>query len=147
MAFRASNVVPQEAYRLVKSAAVQLKVNLQGFNTRLASSGADYDFLQGIYLTLTRADAQFDSLKATAGLAQYAKDQENDPAYDVAAEFTALQASMAAATAWMVANVPTNVTAKSPDQWDGGVIISTAFTAGQTGGLQTALQAVIDGIS
>lgn len=147
MAFKASNVVPQDAYQVVKRAAVQLKINLQSQKAQLASSGADYQFLQDIYLTLTRANNQFNTLKTTPGLAAYAKDQENDPAYDVVAEFTAMQNAIGACTAWMDANVPTSVTAKSPANWDGGVIISNTFTAGQTAGLQAALQGVIDAIS
>lgn len=147
MAFKASNVVPQEAYRQVKGAAVQLKVNLMSFKAKMAASGADYDYLHGIYMTLKRADDQFTSLKSTSGLAQYAKDQESDQAYDVAAAFTSMQAEISTAMAWMVANVPTNVTAKSPDQWGDSTLISNTFTAAQTSGLQTALQGVIDEIS
>ena len=147
MAFKASNVVPQEAYRQVKGAAVQLKINLLSMKSQLASSGANYDFLHGIYMTLKQADDQFTSLKSTPGLVQFAKDQESDQTYDVASEFTTMQASIAAAMAWMQSNVPTSVTAKSPDQWSDSSLISNTFTPAQTTGLQLALQSVIDEIS
>lgn len=147
MSFRASNVVPQEAYTIVKRAAVQLKLNLQGMNAQLAGSGADYEFLRDIYRTLERANNQFETLKTTPGLADYAEIQENDPAYDVAAAFATMQAAIAAAIAWMDNNVPTSVTAKTPANWGDGTLIATTFTAGQTAGLQAALQGVIDTIS
>lgn len=147
MSFRASNVVPSDAYQILKRAAVQLKINLVSQNARLLASGADYSFLQDIYLTLTRANGQFDALKVTPGLAEYAQVQENDHAYDVAAAFTSMQAAIVGATGWMNANVPTSVTAKAPATWDGGVIIATTFTPAATAGLRAALQGVVDSIS
>ena len=144
MAFRATNVVPANAYNLVKRAAVQLKINCQSFVTTLQTSGADYDFLRGIYLTLTRAREQFDTLKTTPGLAAYAQSQEDDPTYDVASEFVSMLAAIDAATAWMDANVPTNVTAKTPPNWDDSEsMISDTFSTGATTGLRTQLDAVI----
>ena len=147
MAFRASNVLPAKAYDTVRGAAVQLKLNLQGFNVQLAANGADYDFLQSIYRTLTRANNQFDVLKATTGLAEYAKNAEVDQAYDVAAEFTSMQAAIDAALGWMNTNIPTSVTVKNPTVWDDSTLISNTFTPAQTAGLQTALGAVITEIS
>lgn len=149
MAFRATNIVPQEAYQTVKRAAIQLRVNAQAHVTQLAASGADYDFLRDIYLTQKRADAQFAALKTTPGLAQYARDQEDDPAYDVAAEFNAMQAAIANVIAWMDANVPTNVTAEPTTAWVSTTesLIATTFTPAQTAGLRTQLQGVVDSIS
>ena len=147
MAFRASNIVPSDAYQTVKRAAVQLKINMVAQKAQLAASGANYQFLQDIYLTLKRANNQFDALKTAPGLSDYAKAQENDPAYNVATEFTSMQSAIVACMGWMGANVPTSVTAKAPSTWDGGSIISNTFTSGQTAGLQTALQTVIDTIS
>lgn len=147
MAFPASSIIPLEAYRQVKGAAVQLKVNLQSSKAQLAASGAGYDFLRGIYMTLKRADNQFTALKSTPGLLQFAKDQESNQSLDIGAEFASMQGAIATAMAWMVSSVPTSVTAKSPDQWDDSTLISNTFTPAQTGGLQTALQGVIDEIS
>ncbi len=148
MTFRASNVTPAIAYATVRVAAVNLKLNAQGAVSAMAAGNTDYDYLRGIYRTLFNVDAQFTSLGATPGLEQYAKDQENDAGYDVAAEFVAMQATITAAMAWMDANVPTDVTAKTPANWgDGGTIISDTFTPAQTSGLQTALTAIASAIS
>jgi len=146
MAFRASSIVPSDAYAIVKRAAVQLKINLQGFNTTMQAGNINYEFLQGVYMTLKRADDQFDNLKTTPGLAAYAADQENDQTYDVAAEFNAMQSAINAAINWLNSNIPTSVTAKTPDTWDGGVIIANEFTPAQTAGLRTQLTNVINAI-
>ena len=146
MAFKASNDVPADAYRRVKGAAVQLKLNCQSFNTQLAASGATYPYLRDIYLTLTRADNQFNALKVTPGLAAYAKDQENDQAYDVVAEFTTMQTALQAVLSWMETNVPvTNRNVPAVTDWgnESTIQIADTFTPAQTNGLQTVLSALI----
>lgn len=143
MAFKASNILPQEAYQTVKRAAVQLKVNLASFNTRLAGSSADYDFLRDIYQTLARADSQFTSLRSTQGLADFARVQEGDPSYDVAAEFVGMQAAIAVALSWLDANIPTNVELKTPFNWSDGTMVSTTFNVTQTAGLRTEIDAIL----
>lgn len=143
MAFKASNVLPSTAYDTVRRTAIQLKNNLQAVNARLAASNTDYDYLREIYLLLKRADDQFDTLSATPGISQYAKEMENDPLYDVAAEFTAMQGAISSALAWLDSNVPTNVTIKSPASWDNGTLITNTFTPAQTAGLRTKISDVI----
>lgn len=146
MAFRASSIIPLSAYQTAKRAAAQLKVNAQSMRAALAASNASYDFLRDIYRTLERAQAQFTQLAATPGLAGYAKAQENDPAYDVAAEFTAMQGAITSALTWMNSNAPTGVTAKTPANWGDGSLIANEFTPAQTAGLRTQLDAVIAAI-
>lgn len=147
MAFKASNVVPQNAYALVKGAAVQLKLNANAFISQLAANNATYEFLRDIYRTLDRAKGQFTTLAATPGLADYAKTQENDATYDVVAEFTAMQSAITTAMAWMENNVPLNVTVKPITSWDDTQMISTTFTPAQTSGLRTVLNAVVSTIA
>lgn len=146
MAFRASNIVPQQAYQIVKSAAVQLKLNVSAMVAQLASSNASYEFLRDIYRTLSRAHGQFVELSTTAGLEAYAKQQENDPAYDVGAEFVSMQSAIVTTIQWMDANVPTAVTVNTPSAWGDGAMIATTFTPEQTAPLRTALQAVVTAI-
>jgi len=143
MAFRASNLVPHEAYRIVKQAAVALKTNLQRINLELAGSNADYETLRGIYRLMERASEQFSSLSTTAGLAEYARSQENDGTYDVAAEFAAMQSAITAALSWMDANIPTSVTVGPPSTWGDGTMVINEFTPAQTGGLRSKIAAVI----
>ncbi len=144
MAFKASNIVPASAYNTVKHMAVRLKADCQSFVATLQAGNADYDLLRNIYLNLKLAKAKFDSLKATPGIAAYAQSQESDGAYDVAAEFNSMIAAIDAATGWMDANVPTNVTAKTPADWSHSAsMISNNFTPSATAPLRTALNAVV----
>lgn len=148
MTFRASSVVPQNAYQQVKATAVQLKLNVTGIISTLAAGNATYDYLRGVYLTLKRAQDQFDALKVTPGLSNYAKAQENDPAYDVGAEFVAMQGAIGNAMSWMEANVPTSATIKPVASWDAsGSLIQTEFTPVQTAGLRTVLSTVTAAIA
>ena len=147
MVFRASNVVPQVAYQTVKGAAVQLKLNIDAIVSTLAASNASYDYLRGVYQTLERANTQFNALEATPGLADYAKIQENDPAYDVAAEFIAMQGAITTAITWMQNNVPLTVDVKPVANWGDGNLISTEFTPAQTAGFRTVLATVSAAIS
>jgi len=147
MAFRASNVVPSEALRMTKGAAVQLKANVNSFISTLASQSVGFSELRGIYRTLERADAQFTSLAATPGLAAYAQAQEDDSTYDVAAEFAAMRAAVQSAINWIGTNVPTTATVAPIEQWTDQTVTSDAFTPAQTAGLRAALQGVADTIS
>lgn len=147
MAFKASNIVPQEAYRTVKAAAVQLKINLQSFNVTMAAGNIGYDFIRGIYRTLARANNQFTQLRSTPGLLAYAKSQEDDVAYNVAAEFSDMQAAITSAISWLEGNVPTSVTIKPVTSWDDSTLISNEFTPAQTAQLRTRLASVVATIS
>jgi hypothetical protein len=142
MAFRASNEVATQAYVEVKRQAVHLKQTLNGMILRMSSESIDYDYLAMLYNTLEAANVRFDALKGTPGLSAHAKTQENDPAYDVAAEFAAMQTAITNAQAWIVNNVPLNVALVSPAQWTNGVKIDALFTSAQTAPLRTVLQTV-----
>lgn len=147
MAFKASNVIPQVAYQTVKQAAVQLRLNLVAMISTLSSKSVDYDYLSDVYLTLKRANDQFNTLKATPGLAQFAKDQESDQAYDVAGEFTAMQGAITSAMGWIEGAAPATVNLKNPVEWGAGTLISNTVTSAQSAGLRAALQGVVDSIS
>lgn len=148
MVFKATNAIAQEAYTVVRRAAVQLRLNLSGFVNTMSSGPVDFEFIRGVYRTLSRAQAQFDSLKTTPGLAEYAKVQESDQAYDVVAEFASMQSAIGSAMTWIEGNAPTNVTAKPASEWgDSDALISNTFTSAQTSGLRSALQGVVDTIA
>lgn len=142
MSFRATNIVPHTAYNTVKAAAVQLKTNIDSIVLHLAANNATYEYLRGIYQTLVRADNQFEALKTTPGLAEYAAAQENDPNYDVVVEFVAMQDAIASAKTWMQTNVPLSVTLRPMMNWDDGSLISTEFTPMETADFRTVLSAV-----
>lgn len=148
MAFRATNVIPQLAYQQVRNLARNVKSNCAAFVSQMADSGANYTLLRDIYVFLKSADAQFDALAATPGLALHAQQQEDDETYDVVAEFVSMQATIDAVLGWMDANVPTSVTATAPNAWtQSGPLIATTFTPAQTAPLRTLLQSTADSIA
>lgn len=148
MAFKATNVVPADAYNRVKRAASNLKLNCGEFVTTMAAGDVAFSYIRSVYKTLYDADAFFDLLKTTPGLVAYAADQEDDPAYDVAAEFTAMQSAINQAITWMNNNVPTSVTAVSPPDWPTSEnFIATVFTPAQTATLRTGLTAISNAIA
>ena len=143
MAFRATNQIPLDAYLILKRAAAQLTLNLEGFNVQLSESNSDYDLLRAIYQTLSRAEAQFEQLKATPGIGVFAVQQEDDPTYDVATEFNALLTAIAAAKVWIETNIPLSVSVKPVSSWDDGTMISTTFSTVETSGLRSVINSVI----
>ena len=149
MAFKASDELPVDALRSAKFTAVELKRQLEGFNINLAASGADYEYLRGIYRVLVRADNFFNTVKSVRGIGDYAKDAEGDANYDIAVEFTAMQAAIAKAKGWMESKIPLSNRTLIPvaDWGDNNTLVSDVFTAGQTDGLRTELTAVVATIS
>ena len=148
MAVRATNAITSDAYIQIKRTLTQLKNNVDTWIPTLASSGADYGYIQKIYLGLINADTAVDEQKTTPGLATYAEEQEDDPTYDFQAEVTASLSDITAAFTWIDANIPiTARTLKPISQWTGSVtIVADEFTPAQTSGLQALLQTVTDGI-
>jgi len=147
MAFRATNITPDDAYKRVRGTARNVKTNCTAFVAQMAASGATYTLLRDVYLFLKTADSQFATLSATPGIAAYAKQQEDDVDYNVAAEFTTLRNTISSVLTWLNANVPTSVTATAPTDWtQDGPLIATQFTVEQTAPLRTRLQACADAI-
>ena len=81
------------------------------------------------------------------GIAQYAKDQEDDQAYDVAAETATLQSNMGDVVSWIDTQAAAVAT---PFTWDDTTDPEVArwapstFTSGQLSQLVTRLQAIVD---
>ncbi len=148
MAFKASNILPEQAYNTLKRTAVQLKINLQSFNTNLENNNVDFKLIKAIYLTINNAKNQLDALSQTPGIIEYAKVQEDDQGYNVAAEFIDLIEKMQSALTWVSNNVPSTVTLKVPNAWGSpnDTIVSNTFTPAQTAGLRTVLTTIITAI-
>lgn len=89
MAFKATNILPVKAYDRAKS----LSINVQRLanNRALAfASGASSSEVASTIDNLMAYRTELFSIKSVPGIADYAKVQEDNPAYDVVAEFNAL---------------------------------------------------------
>jgi len=89
MTFRATNVLPADALRDAKRLAAHVQSYAQARATAWAS-GTTADDIFGTVDQMRTHRENFLILRAVPGIAAYAADQENDPAYDVAAEFNGM---------------------------------------------------------
>jgi hypothetical protein len=106
MTFRALNTLPDKAFTEAKSLAASIRSQAQQAATDFTSTGADADRILSLIRRLIGARKRFNELKTTPGLAAHAQEQENDPTYDVAAEFTAMLATLQAAEDALIAAIP-----------------------------------------
>jgi len=106
MSFRAQNTIPDKAFTQAKSLAVSVRAQAQQAATDFTSIGADSDRIFGLIRNTIRASEQFNALKATPGIAAFAKIQEDDPTYDIAVEFNAMVAAVDAVSDALIAAIP-----------------------------------------
>jgi hypothetical protein len=144
MAFRATNTLPVIAYSRFREHAVSLRSYCQGYVAELNSdtqSGRILNLLRG----LLGYRSQFTALASTPGLAQYARDQENDQGYDVVVEGSALITLVTDAALLIRNNFPVDgngfllAETFAPD----GTRVERVFTPAQTVTIQAALSAIV----
>ncbi len=147
MAFRASNTIPQRGYESARSLALRLQSQAETWKSEV-DGGTSADRLLHLLNTLSSYRDELNAIKAIPGIVAYAKDQEDDQAYDVAAEFNALEQLVEDAALWIRDNMPgypndltvLQLNAQGEKVWD-------TFTGAQLAGLSTDLQQIIDGVS
>jgi hypothetical protein len=147
MAFIATNEAAVTVYPAIKSIAARVR---QVAVTALAATNGtvDADQLLNLMRNMRQSLDSLNSLAVTPGIVVYAKEQEGDDNYDVAAEFTAMKSAMTSVGQWIAVNLPRD----SNDYlllWtlSGTTPVPRTFTAAQLTGLQTELQALINAIS
>jgi len=106
MAFRATAVIAEQAFDRIRVQVSSSKdvLTRQRALMVLPSVSAQVPF--AVIQHLAFIVPVINALAATPGLAQYAKDQVNDPAYDIAAEFTAMRNAMVLARDNLIALFP-----------------------------------------
>ena len=148
MAFRASNALPALNYDRAKKLAFQVQRLTSARSTEF-SSGASSAQVLSLLDNIRALKSQLDAVKSTPGIATYAKEQEDDPAYDVVAEFTALLAAIDAVIAEIVTTMPTDGSGfLLLNQFDvDGALIPRNFTPVQLASLRTLLDVVTASVS
>lgn len=133
----------------VQSTAANLKSKCEDLNTRSASGSVSaFDFIS---LATTLADARliFNAARVVPGIGPFAQEQCNDPALNIAAEFTAMMAELDNTLAAIVNGFP-----KDANGW----LLYTSFdangryayrqlTPAQTASIRTNLTALISVIN
>jgi len=105
MAFRAESVILSRAYIEVKTRALSMKNRAISGQSDMTDN-VNSDYLIELMLSLRNDYLRLEELRVMPGLVAYAKDQENDALYDIAAEFSVMQAAAAAAVLWIKNNLP-----------------------------------------
>ena len=143
MAFRASNSTPAEAWELAKRLG-------RSVNTRSAryaedfATGATFNEVLNCGAQFYSFSAEFDELAQVPGLADYARTEEDDPAYDVIAEVQNLRT--------LIENLITDLQTLLPQDQNGYLLENKlnadfsrnnrSFTGAQLQPLITRLQAI-----
>lgn len=147
MTFKASNILPQRGYDEARNIARNIKRVSNQYISSMSSGSTSNEILDALWFLNTNSD-RMNSLKTIPGIGDYAKAQEDDPAYDVVAEFNALIALVDDAETWIRTTLPTDgddyllINKLNEDS-----LIPRDFTSGQVAPLVTKLQAISDQIS
>lgn len=131
------NSAQQEAIRIkagVTSASAAYKANNQSANSLIA-----------LLQQMKSAIEVWDRVAALPGIAQYARDQHDDQAYDVIAEFTAMRAAAVSVRDWVINNFPKSAGGyieKDTLEADGAITVRV-FTIAQLAPLTTEMDALV----
>lgn len=137
MAFKANTVDLQTGFNLATTTAKVEKQYLQAWYTKLASN-IDAIFALEMLNNLSRTITTLNSVSALPGLQAYAQQQFGSPAYDVAAEFTAMVNALTAIESWLKTNIPSNSVSIV-----NGVLTGNTYTPAQTAALRTLVNTAI----
>lgn len=89
MAFKATNILPEHGYRIARTVALQLRNDIVSAIEKFNAGPNAYDIYK-VISALRSAELKLNSVKMIPGIAAYAKLQEDDINYNVAAEFIAM---------------------------------------------------------
>jgi len=94
MTYRVTSITLADALDNVNRAVLSIKNVASAFKTRVQTGSVTYYEVDKVVSDL-RANREYMELyRATSGLAQYAKDQANDQAYDIVAEYLAMRTAL-----------------------------------------------------
>lgn len=147
MAFRTNSLA--QTYRDVQLQVWRLKAYLSGKIAEINDTPTSTYKLLEILSTLRQARQLLDDAAATPGLAAYAINEQNDPTYDVAAEYSALRAVIQDAITWMATNFPRNAAGTfilAETMGVDGDVTPHYFMLADLGDLPTRLQAIVNAI-
>jgi hypothetical protein len=146
MAFRTDGL--GKAYTKAQNEAIRVKAFATQARNALIAGTVSANAVMQIMTNMKSSIEVWDSVSSLAGIGAYADNEENDPAYDVAAEFTSMRAEAVTVRDWVITNFPASggFIQKDTLEVDGAITVRQ-FTPAQTTGLQTALADLIAAIA
>lgn len=145
MAFPATSQALSTAYGQIKGRALDVRNQSVALRASSAAGPVGADRIIGYSAFLDRALTELAALAATPGLSAYAQNQENNPALDIVAEYTAMVAQINATTAWISTNFPEDVSGYKLAFQIGsqGALVWRSFDTASLAGFRTVLDALI----
>jgi hypothetical protein len=143
MAFRVDGL--GTAYAQAQAEATRLRSYAVSAQAAMAAGNISANAVIQTLTTMKNSIEVFDYISGLSGMAQYARDQQDDQAYDVVAEFQSMRTEAVGARDWVFTNFPTAVSGeiiKDTLENDGAITVRQ-FTPAQTAGLQSALGLLI----
>ena len=147
MAFRTDGL--SKAYQKAQSEAIRVKAFSTAARNALLAGNVSANAVIQIMTNLKSSVEVWDTVSALPGIAQYARDQEDDQTYDVVAEFLAMRNAAVACVDWVFDNfpkAPSGHIEKDTLETDGSITVRQ-FNSGQTNGLQTALTTLANAVA
>jgi len=137
MAFITNVATLQDAFRDLLNIARQQKAYMASWSSALTAN-ITADVALGWASNINTVLARLDADAAVPGMQTYAEAQFGNPGYDVAAQYAAMRAAMAAILTWLQANLPANsITVVN------AVATGATFTPAQTAPLKALIDAAV----
>ena len=145
MAFPASQQVLADALVAAQRTVLRHKAFMAQVSSVMATNTVSANQVIQVMQLTKDALAVVDNSAAVSGMAQYAKDQLDNQAIDIIAEFQVMRAALVDVRDWVITNFPKSAGGfieKDTLEADGAITVRQ-FTSPQTSGLRTVLDAAI----
>lgn len=143
MALKVTNDDVAIAYAALKARLRAFRVYTADVRAACAAGTVSANLIVEYFLRLVSEKAANLVAATVPGIAQWAQDRDGGVGYDVAAEFTAVNAAIDNARTWVTDNFPTSGGYILKDQLGAGGVTVRTFTVGQTAGFRTELDALL----
>jgi len=145
MAFPASVQVKVDGFQKLRRVATDLKQSLETKRNTMSTQSVTGNFILSILSQTKEAIGVFETVEAIDGIAEYVREQHNDPTIDVVAEFTSMKNAANSVLGWIVSNLPKDnqdyLLLKTIDV-DGNITFRQ-FTPAQTANLRTQIDGLL----
>ena len=148
MAFRATNQIQADGLAEAKRLANHASEFAVARRDLMAAAAVSGDIVIQVQAQFQTVITRWNAIKTIPGIAQYAKDQENDPTYDIVTEFNAMIAAAEVVRDRVETDIPTDGSGfLLLRKFQTNAITMRTFTTAQTAQLRTDLDSFIATVS
>ena len=143
MALKVTNDDAAIAYAALKQRLRAFRSYTQSVRNACEAGAVSANLLIEYYLRLVNEKAANTAATAVPGIAQWAQDRDGGVGYDVAAEFTAVNAAIDNTRDWISTNFPSSGGYLQKDQLTVDGVTVRSFQPSQTAGFRAVLDALL----